>query len=208
MKLAAHHRARGDTVKLIDGFAERFDLAYVSKTFNLPAIKKIPQLTHMPRADRIISGGTGFAIEVQDGKERYRREKDPGLPHEIEHCYPAYELYPELTRDTAFGFLSRGCPNSCGFCIVSGKEGVKSVRAADLSEFWRGQRFIKLMDANLLACGEAEELILSLIRSNASVDFTQGLDAHSPSFMGLLPATLLQGDIHQRRDHRRRTGAL
>jgi hypothetical protein len=177
MKLSAYHKARGDTVKLIDDFKERYDLAYCSKTFNLPAIKKIPQLTQMPLADKVVLGGTGFAIEVKDGRERFHKNKDPDLPRDIEHCYPDYRLYSELTRGTAFGFLSRGCPNRCGFCSVSGKEGTRCVHVADLSEFWRGQRIIKLMDANLLACDNAENLLASLIQTKAEVDFTQGLDA-------------------------------
>ncbi len=178
MKISAYHKARGDTVKLINDFTERFDLAYCSKTFNLPTIKKIPRLMRMPLADKIILGGTGFCIEVINGRERYIKNKDPGLPSEIEHNYPDYQgLYPELTKDRAFGFLTRGCPNACPFCLVSCKEGTKSVHTADLSEFWRGQRNITLMDANLLACDEAEELLTSLIQSRAILDFTQGLDA-------------------------------
>ena len=47
---------------------------------------------------------------------------------------------------------------------------------ADLSEFWRGQREIKLMDANLLACPDHESLLLQLADSRALVDFSQGLD--------------------------------
>jgi hypothetical protein len=177
MKLSAYHKARGDTVGLTDDFSGWFDLAYCSKTFNLPAIKKIPRLTQMPLADKIVLGGTGFAIEVKNGKEHYCKSKNPGLPHAIEHAYPDYGLYPELTRDTAFGFLTRGCTNCCGFCVVGRKEGRKSVHVADLSEFWRGQRHIKLMDANLLACDKAEELLVSLAESGAALDFTQGLDA-------------------------------
>ncbi|MDR2610972.1 MAG: hypothetical protein LBC58_05895, partial [Clostridiales Family XIII bacterium] len=107
----------------------------------------------------------------------YRKDKDPALPDEIEHAYPDYGLYPELTRDAAFGFLTRGCPNCCGFCLVGCKEGKQSVHAADLSEFWHGQRHIKLMDANLLACDKAEGLLVSLAESGATLDFTQGLDA-------------------------------
>ncbi len=83
--------------------------------------------------------------------------------------------YPRFLG-TAYGFLSRGCPRGCGFCIVSGKEGRKSVKAADLSEFWDGQEEIKLMDANLLACPDHEQLLEQLVQSRALVDFTQGLD--------------------------------
>ena len=84
-------------------------------------------------------------------------------------------LYPQFS-DTAYGFLTRGCPRSCGFCIVSGKEGRRSRQVADLSEFWDGQREIKLLDANLLACPDHEKLILQLAESRAYVDFSQGLD--------------------------------
>jgi hypothetical protein len=177
MKISAHHKSRGDKVKLIDDFYERFDVAYISKTFNLPHNKKIPQLTQMPLADEIYLGGTGFAIEDIDGKERYHKNKDPDLPHDIEHIMPDFGLYSDLTRNTAFGFLTRGCPNACGFCILNGKEGKQSVQVADLSEFWNGQRSITIMDANLLACDNVEGLIKSLAESKASVDFTQGLDA-------------------------------
>ena len=99
------------------------------------------------------------------------------MPYEIEHIYPDYSLYPDLTNDTAYGFLTRGCCNDCEFCIVSKKEGRCSIKVADLSEFWRGQKHIKLLDPNLLACKEHLELLQQLIDSNAKIDFTQGLDA-------------------------------
>ena len=47
---------------------------------------------------------------------------------------------------------------------------------ADLSEFWGGEREIKLLDANLLACPDHERLLLQLAESHALVDFSQGLD--------------------------------
>ena len=177
MKISAHHKARGDTVKFIDDFSERFDVAYCSKTFNLPAIKKIPQLPRLPIADEIHLGGTGFAIEVIEGKEKYIASKDRPLPPELENQYPDYGLYSELTQDTAFGFLTRGCPNRCGFCVCSKKEGTQSVQVAELQGFWRGQKNITLMDANLLACDNAADLLNVLIQSKAKLDFTQGLDA-------------------------------
>ena len=177
MKLSAYHKSRGDEVSLISSPDERFDVAYISKTFNLPGVRKIPTLDFTPRARVIHYGGSGEAITVIDGKEVYSRNADSPLSDEVEHIYPDYELYPELTRDTAFGFLTRGCPNNCGFCIVSNKEGCKSVRVSELCEFWRGQKHIKLMDANLLACTDRDLLIHSLIGSGAQIDYTQGLDA-------------------------------
>ena len=99
------------------------------------------------------------------------------MPYEIEHIYPDYELYPQYTKNTAYGFLTRGCCNNCAFCIVSQKEGMCSHKVADLSEFWRGQKNIKLLDPNLLACKEHMELLQQLADSGAKVDFTQGLDA-------------------------------
>lgn len=59
----------------------------------------------------------------------------------------------------------------------SQKEGRCSHKVADLPEFWRGQKNIKLLDPNLLACKDHIELLQQLADSRARVDFTQGLDA-------------------------------
>ena len=98
------------------------------------------------------------------------------LPPEVEHIYPDYSLYPELTNDTAYGFLTRGCPRQCSFCHVAAKEGCKSYKVANLSEFWNGQKKIVLCDPNILACREHMELLQQLADSKAKVDFNQGLD--------------------------------
>ena len=98
------------------------------------------------------------------------------LPAEIEHIYPDYSIYPDLTYDTAYGFLTRGCPRGCPFCIVGNKEGLASRKVADLNEFWRGQKNIVLCDPNILACKDWKNLLQQLIDSKAWVDFNQGLD--------------------------------
>lgn len=125
---------------------------------------------------RLSGGGTGYAIRLVDGKEVYEKTKDIDLPYEIEHIFPDYSIYPELTNDTAFGFLTRGCPRGCSFCIVAPKEGQCSHKVADLSEFWDGQKHIELLDPNILACPEWKDLLQQLIDSKASVNFNQGLD--------------------------------
>ena len=98
------------------------------------------------------------------------------MPDEIEHIYPDYSIYPTLTKDTAYGFLTRGCPRGCHFCIVSQKEGLRSEKVANLSEWWNGQKKIVLCDPNLLAYKDHMELMQQLIDSKAWVDFNQGID--------------------------------
>lgn len=46
-----------------------------------------------------------------------------------------------------------------------------------MEDFWRGQKTIKLLDPNILACHDREVLLHQLIQSKAYIDFTQGLDA-------------------------------
>lgn len=173
MKISAYHKAKGDEVEFVFPLY-KYDRIYLSRVFG----DEYTTFNNLClQADELISGGTGFAIRVENGKEIYEKNNDLDLPPEIEHIYPDYSLYPELTKDTAYGFLTRGCPNNCAFCIVSKKEGRVSRKVADLSEFWRGQKYIKLLDANLLACKDKEALLQQLIESGAQVDFTQGLDA-------------------------------
>lgn len=170
MKLAAHHKAMGDQVEWWR-LGRRYDIVYKSRVFTDTYSKDTITVRN---ADQVICGGTGYGL-------------DNALPYEVEHTFPDYDLYPQFS-DTAYGFLSRGCPRNCGFCVVSDKEGRRSVKVADLSEFWNGQAEIKLMDANLLACPDHEDLIKQLATSKALVDFTQGLDIRliSPDNVALL----------------------
>lgn len=159
MKLSAWHKSQGDTVEWWWGWGQ-YDLVYMSKVFDETYSPDIPEPVN---AGEIIKGGTGYGL-------------DNRLPDKIEHIYPDYSLYPELTKDTAYGFLTRGCPRGCHFCIVAGKEGRRSVKVADLSEWWSGQKNIVLMDPNILACPDHMELLKQLADSKAWVDINQGLD--------------------------------
>lgn len=172
MKLSAWHKQQGDSVEWYDPlFSGHMDKVYMSKVFGFT-----PDYEYMVDADEIIKGGSGYCIELVDGKEIYHKENDRELPSEIEHIYPDYSLYPELTKDTAYGFLTRGCPRGCGFCHVQHKEGWVSHKVSDLSEFWRGQKNIILCDPNILACRDHMELLQQLADSKAKVNFNQGLD--------------------------------
>lgn len=172
MKISAWHKSVGDTVEWYEPmFSGHFDKVYLSKVFSFT-----PDFDYPIDADEVERGGTGYCISLVDGKEVFDQSKNRNLPYEIEHIYPDYSLYPELTRDTAFGFLTRGCPRGCDFCIVEKKEGRCSVKVADLSEFWCGQKNIVLCDPNILACKDWRELFQQLIDSGATIDFNQGLD--------------------------------
>ena len=158
MKLSAYHKARGDHVEWWRPEG-RYDRVYKSRVFTDTYSQDTITVTN---AGEVVCGGTGYG-------------PGPNLPDEVEHTYPDYSIYPQFSG-IAYGFLSRGCPRNCGFCLVSDKEGRRSIQVADLAEFWNGQKEVKLLDANLLACPDHEKLILQLAESRAYVDFSQGLD--------------------------------
>lgn len=145
------------------------DKVYMSKVFSFT-----PDYPYYVNADEVIKGGSGYCISLVDGREIFDKSKDSELPPEIEHIYPDYELYG--ITDTAYGFLSRGCPRGCDFCHVAAKEGRCSHKVADLSEFWHGQKNIVLCDPNLIACKDWKDLLQQLIDSKAKVNINQGVD--------------------------------
>lgn len=162
MKISAWHKQQGDSVEWYSPlFTGHCDRVYMSKVFTFTS-----DYQYYVDADEVIKGGTGYFYP--GGGET--------LPEEIEHIYPDYSLYPKECKNTAFGFMSRGCPRNCEFCIVGEKEGLQSRKVADLSEFWRGQKNIVLLDPNTIACREWKDILHQLIDSGAWVDFSQGVD--------------------------------
>ena len=159
MKISAFHKLQGDTVDWWWGWGN-YDKVYMAKVFDemYSADEYEPYNTK-----ELIKGGTGYNLNNK-------------LPDKIEHIYPDYSLYPKLTKNTAYGFLTRGCPRACKFCIVSEKEGRCSYKAANLNEFYQGQKHIKLLDPNILASTDHKDLLEQLAESKAYIDFTQGLD--------------------------------
>lgn len=170
MKISAWHKAQGDHVEWYEPMLSgHVDKVYMSKVFTFT-----PEYQHFIDADEIVKGGSGYCIDLVDGKEVFDKSRDIELPYEIEHIYPDYSLYG--ITDTAYGFLTRGCPRGCSFCHVEAKEGRKAYKVANLSEFWSGQKNIVLCDPNILACKDWKELLQQCIDSKAWIDFNQGLD--------------------------------
>lgn len=170
MKLSAWHKAQGDSVEWYDPmFSGHMDKVYMSKVFSFS-----PDFEYFIDADEVVKGGSGYCISLVDGKEVFDKSLDIELPYAIEHIYPDYSLYG--ITDTAYGFLSRGCPRGCSFCHVEAKEGRASRKVANLCEFWNGQKNIVLCDPNILARKQWKGLLQQLIDSKAWVDINQGLD--------------------------------
>ncbi len=175
MKLSAWHKQQGDSVEwyepLFHSMGEPLNKVYMSKVFSFS-----PDYPYYVNSVEVSKGGSGYCISLENGKEVYHKENDNQLSYEVEHIYPDYSLYPELTKDTAYGFMSRGCPRGCDFCHVEAKEGRKAYKVSDLSEFWRGQKNIVLLDPNPIACKEWKDILQQLIDSKSWVDFSQGVD--------------------------------
>jgi hypothetical protein len=175
MKISAHFKRRRQPVLLRRGaaFGERADAVYASCVFSsLQSAARLSALrVRHGRALRV--GGSGVDLSLR-------------LPREIEAEVPDFSLYPEL-GDRAIGFLTRGCPKRCSFCIVPRKEGPPS-QVSDLEELLQGRRKLILLDDNLLAHPQAVGLLEEMVRRNVAVNFNQTLDLRmvTPEIAALL----------------------
>jgi len=155
MKIASYHKQNNDKVEWAT--INPYDIIYMSKVFTFTKDHQQGIIT----SSRIIKGGTGYDVSVH-------------LPEEIETQQPDYTLYPQYTH--AYGFLTRGCPNKCSYCIVPRKEGLISPYA-DIEDILQGRHSAILMDNNVLAHSHGLQQIEKIIRLGIKVDFNQGLDA-------------------------------
>lgn len=165
MKISSFHKAKGDHVDWYNPFDE-YDVVYLSKVFSFTE----DYLQYILNAKEVRKGGTGYSLSVR-------------LDEAIEFVKPDYSIYPSIDDKTAYGFLTRGCPNKCKWCVVPKKEGnIKPYM--DIEDIAvDGRRNIILMDNNILASDYGLGQIEKIIRLNENrkrkirVDFNQGLDA-------------------------------
>lgn len=157
MKISAWHKAQGDEVEWWNPLY-KYDRVYSSKVFDFT-----PTDPYLP--EDAIRGGTGYQ-DVKINKE---------LPPEIDDMFPDYSIYPEC--DFAIGYLTRGCPNNCRWCVVPKKEGkIRPYRAwEDLVR--KDTNKLILMDNNILACEYGIFQLESLVGSGYQIDLNQGMDA-------------------------------
>ena len=154
MKISAYHKSLGDTVEWWHK-GKKYDRVYSSKVFGFtPESPDLPPDT--------IKGGTGYGLFSE-------------LPTEIDEMFPDYSIYPDC--DYAIGYITRGCPNNCRWCIVPKKEG-KVTPYRDWHDLVRSDSDkLVLMDNNILACDHGIKQLESLIDSGYRIDLNQGMDA-------------------------------
>lgn len=159
MKIAAYHKALGDAVEWADPMFGKYDKVYKSKIFTFS-----PDNADIYNCE-IEQVGTGYDLHKE-------------LPPEIDNCNPDYSIYPySVDHNTAYGFLTRGCPNKCPWCVVPIKEGkVRPYR--DVEEIAvNGRTNLILMDNNILASDYGLQQIEKIVDKRYRVDFNQALDA-------------------------------
>lgn len=154
MKISAWHKLQGDTVEWWQPLM-RYDRLYSSKVFDFT-----PENPFLP--PDAVKGGTGYDVGIK-------------LPQEIDDACPDYSIYPQC--DYAIGYITRGCPNHCRWCVVPKKEGgIHPYR--DWRELVRPDSDkLVLMDNNILACEYGIGQLASLIGSGYRIDLNQGMDA-------------------------------
>ena len=171
MRISAYHKANGDFVEWWWSDLIHYGIVYMSKIFSDAYSPDIPEPIN---ADRVIKGGAGYCIHLENGKEVFDKSKNHALPPEIERMFPDYSLYPQY--DFAVSMTSRGCPRCCSFCHVGAKEGRCAVKVANVSDFCNGQKEIRILDPNITACKEKRDLMKQYKETGSILDFTQGLD--------------------------------
>jgi hypothetical protein len=172
MRLAAHHRARGDYVELrrCDNprlIAPRlsdppWDQVYGSMIFE----RTKPSAELVRRAwPHAVLGGTGWDLAVTlEGLGITTTQQD-------------YSDYP--TWRQSIGFSQRGCRLRCSFCVVPRKEG--AVREEQtIAEIWRGDswpREVILLDNDFFGQPRWADRIGELQAGRFKVSFNQGINA-------------------------------
>ena len=163
MKLSRHYKAQGRVVVFRRGIKSlppaRTVLA--SCVFHTPASARRLEIMRRRYGSALELGGSGVDLRLR-------------LEPEIEALTPDYSIYREL-GDRALGFLTRGCPFHCSFCVVPIKEGAPR-QVSDLDGLLQGRRKLILLDDNLLAHPDALRLIEDMVRRGLAVNFNQTLD--------------------------------
>jgi hypothetical protein len=171
MRIAAHHRALGDTVELRHAptvasvepeMLDRHDRVYASCIFERTR----------PVAERVLAAHPG-AIVGGTGYDLARSLEDVGIETRVQD----YSVYPRFRP--SIGFLQRGCRLKCEFCVVPRKEGAARSEQT-VEELWRGEghpRDLLLLDNDFFGVPTWRESVEAMRAGGFRVCFSQGINA-------------------------------
>jgi hypothetical protein len=163
MKLSRDFKTQGHPLVLSRGVKKlpHAERVLASSVFSTEQSARRVEILRQHYGSALQVGGSGVDLGLR-------------LAPEVEALAPDYSLYPEL-EDRALGFLTRGCPQRCPFCVVPVKEGPPR-QVSDLDTLLQGRTKLILLDDNLLAHPSALELLEEIVRRDLAVNFNQTLD--------------------------------
>jgi hypothetical protein len=182
MRIAAHHRERGDEVELRrtgKPDATLFDLlAFPNKVYASAIFEKTRPVVQraLDAFPTAVVGGTGVAgygelppmrpdmVGTLDDRGITTRQVD-------------YSVYPGFRQ--SIGFTQRGCRLGCAFCVVRRKEGRVTAEGA-IADIWRGDpwpREIVLLDNDFFGEPSWRDRIAEIRDGGFKVSFNQGINA-------------------------------
>lgn len=167
MRIAAHHRERGDDVVFRRGKPHRElfadpDVVYGSCIFLKSRIVAEQLRQVYPNA---IIGGTGWSVS------------DTLEAHGITTKRQDYSIYPDFQQ--SIGFTQRGCRLRCKFCVVPEKEGAMAEEQG-IYDIWRGDpypRELLLLDNDFFGQPNWRKHIADVRDGRFRVSFNQGINA-------------------------------
>jgi hypothetical protein len=173
MRLARHHRDRGDQVELRHtGNVQAVEPRLGDPAWGRVYASLIDERTR-PVARRVLEvypgalvGGTGWDLSA--------KLEDLGVDPETP---PDYSDYPRWRQ--SMGFTQRGCRLKCRFCVVPRKEG-KVTEADSIERIWRGDpwpREIVLLDNDFFGQPRWVDRIAEIKAGGYKVSFSQGINA-------------------------------
>lgn len=181
MRLAAHHRERGDTVEFRrirqyvhrGLFQKRADRVYASAIFTR-SLGRL-ELVRQEWPD-VIAGGTAFD-KIDDAGRYVADTRTIESECGVHTTFQDYSLYPQFQQ--SIGFTQRGCRLNCWFCGVHQKEG--NVRFEQtIHQLWRGApypRELHLLDNDFFGQNSWKDRIQEIREGQFKVSFTQGINA-------------------------------
>ena len=163
MKLSRFYKNQGRKVILVRDSSDHYKSQHVfascvfRRKSNQQKIKKLLKL----HGENLQIGGSGVDLLQR-------------LPKDIESLMPDYSLYPNM--DFALGFITRGCPKKCKFCVVPIKEGNTQLVATIDDIVPPERKKLVILDDNLLSYPASNEILKQIIKKELQVNFNQTLD--------------------------------